>query len=105
MHEDGRMTQIVHTVLFDLDPEQPDAVAAGVEALRGLRSLPGVTSMTVGSDVSPEGLAQGYTHALVAVFASAADRDHYLTAPEHLAAVDLLKPCMRHVAVVDIEDQ
>jgi hypothetical protein len=53
--------------------------------------------------VSPEGLAQGYTHALVAVFTSASDRDRYLTAPEHLAAVALLKPCLQHVAVVDIE--
>ena len=97
------MAQIVHTVLFELDPEQPEAVAAGVEALSGLRSMAGVTSMSVGSNVSPEGLAQGYTHALVAVFASAADRDHYLTAPEHLAAVDLLQPCLRRVAVVDIE--
>ncbi len=105
MHEDDRMAQIVHTVLFDLDPEQTGAIAAGVEALRELRSLPGVTSMTVGSNVSPEGLAQGYTHALVAVFATDADRDHYLTAPEHLAAVDLLKPCLRHVAVVDIESE
>jgi len=97
------MPQIVHTVLFDLDPEQMQAIAAGVQALSDLRSLPGVNSMTVGPNVSPEGLSQGYTHALVAEFASAADRDHYLTAPEHLAAVDLLKPCLRHVAVVDIE--
>lgn len=98
------MAQIVHTVLFELDPEQPEAGTAAVEALRGLRSLPGVTSMSVGSNVSPEGLAQGYTHALVAVFASAADRDRYLTAPDHLAAVDLLQPCLQRVAVVDIEN-
>jgi hypothetical protein len=104
MHEDDPVPQIVHTVLFDLNPEQPEAVTAAVEALRGLRSLSGVTSISVGSNVSPEGLAQGYTHALVSLFASAADRDHYLTAPEHLAAVDLLQPCMRRVAVVDIED-
>ena len=97
------MTQVVHAVLFELDPEQPDAVGAAVEALRALRSLPGVVSMVVGPNVSPEGLAQGYTHALVAVFDSAANRDHYLTAPEHLAAVDLLQPCLRRAAVVDIE--
>jgi len=97
------MTQVVHTVLFELDPELPDAVDAAVDALRALRSLPGVISMTVGPNVSPEGLAQGYTHALVAVFGSAADRDHYLTAPEHVAAVELLQPCLRHVAVVDVD--
>ena len=98
------MAQIVHTVLFELDPQQAGAVDAGVEALRELRSLPGVMSMSIGSNVSPEGLDQGYTHALVAVFASAADRDHYLTAPEHLAAVDLLQPCLQRVAVVDFEN-
>jgi hypothetical protein len=97
------MTQIVHTALFDLDPQQPGTITAAVEALRELESLPGVSSLTIGPNVSPEGLAKGYTHALVAEFASAADRDHYLTAPEHLAAVDLLKPCLRHAAVVDIE--
>lgn len=98
------MAHVVHAVLFELDPEQPDAVDAAVDALRALRSLPGVISMTVGPNVSPEGLAQGFTHALVAVFDSAADRDHYLTAQEHLAAVDLLQPCLRHVAVVDVEE-
>ena len=97
------MPSIVHTVLLDLDPELPAEAVAAVEALRGLASLPGVRSMTVGADVSPEGLGGGFGHAAVAVFDSAEARDAYLTAPEHLAAVDLLQRCLRRVTVVDIE--
>jgi hypothetical protein len=94
---------IVHTVLLDLDPAAPDDVAAAVEALRDLVTLPGVRSMTVGPDVSPESLADGFTHAAVAVFESPADRDGYLVHPQHLAAVELLQRCLRRVTVVDVE--
>jgi hypothetical protein len=59
--------------------------------------------MTAGPDVSPENLADGFTHAAVAVFESAAARDAYLPAPEHLAVVRHLQTCMRRVTVVDIE--
>ena len=97
------MPPIVHTVLLDLDPERPRETEEALAALSGLASLPGVRSMTVGPDVSPEGLGDGFTHAAVAVFDSAEDRDHYLTAPAHLAAVEKLQLCLRRVTVVDIE--
>jgi hypothetical protein len=75
------MPPIVHTVLLDLDPALPRETAEAVEALRALVSLPGVRSMTVGPDVSPEGLGDGFTHAAVAV----------------------LQQCLRRVTVVDVE--
>jgi hypothetical protein len=97
------MPPIVHTVLLDLDPALPRETAEAVEALRVLVSLPGVRSMTVGPDVSPEGLGDGFNHAAVAVFDSPEARDAYLTAPDHLAAVAVLQRCLRRVTVVDVE--
>ncbi|GAA3522475.1 hypothetical protein GCM10022234_18280 [Aeromicrobium panaciterrae] len=94
---------IVHTVLLELDPDKTAEIDAAVQGLRSLAALPGVISMSVGPDVSPENLADGFTHAAVAVFESAAARDAYLPAPEHLAVVRLLQACMRRVTVVDIE--
>jgi hypothetical protein len=97
------MPSIVHTVLLDLDPALPRETEEAIQALQGLESLPGVRSMTVGANVSPEGLGDGFGHAAVVVFDSAEARDAYLTAPAHLAAVDLLQRCLRRVTVVDIE--
>lgn len=94
---------IVHTVLLDLDPAKPAEIDAALDGLRSLVSLPGVVSLTAGADVSPENLAEGFTHAAVAVFESTAARDAYLPAPEHLAVVRQLQACMRRVIVVDVE--
>jgi hypothetical protein len=97
------MPAIVHTVLLDLDPAKPAEAEAALDALRSLAALPGVVSMVAGPNVSPEDLADGFTHAAVAVFESADARDAYLPAPEHLAAVRLLQACMRRVTVIDVE--
>ena len=94
---------IVHSVLLDLDPAEPGLVDDAVASLRSLVALPGVESLAIGPNTSPEGLDDGYGHALVVVFTSAADRDAYLVAPEHLAAVEVLRRCLRRVIVVDIE--
>lgn len=94
---------IVHTVLLDLDPAKPAEIDAALDGLRSLVTLPGVVSMTAGPDVSPEDLADGFSHAAVAVFETAAARDAYLPAPEHLAVVRQLQACMRRVIVVDVE--
>ncbi len=94
---------IVHTVLLELDADKPAEIETALVGLRSLAQLPGVISMNAGPDVSPENLADGFTHAAVAVFDSAATRDAYLPAAEHLAVVRLLQACMRRVTVVDIE--
>lgn len=97
------MPAIIHTVLLDLDPAKPAESDAAIEGLRSLVSLPGVVSMAAGPNVSPEDLADGFTHAAVAVFESADARDAYLSAPEHLAVVRLLQACMSRVTVIDVE--
>ena len=61
---------IRHIVLVrfagDLDPERIAAVMNGIADLR--RSIPGILAFSWGRNVSPEGLARGYTHAFTVDF-------------------------------------
>ena len=79
---------IRHLVLVRFDPGTPeaerDAVFADLAALRG--TVPGLRAFAGGPNVSPEGLAQGYTHAFTVEFDDAAARDAYLVHPAHQAA-------------------
>ena len=54
-----------------------------------------------GTNVSPEGLNQGFTHCFFVTFASAKDRDTYLVHAEHKKFVEILKPHMEGALVVD----
>jgi hypothetical protein len=79
---------IRHTVFVkfpaDTRAETIDALFAALDDLRAL--LPGMLSFKGGPNVSPEGLARGFTHAFVADFVDAAARDAYLVHPAHQAA-------------------
>ena len=79
---------IRHTVLVKFPaaarPETIDGVFRALDDLRA--ALPGMLSFKAGVNVSPEGLARGFTHAFVADFVDAAARDAYLVHPAHQAA-------------------
>jgi hypothetical protein len=79
---------IRHTVLVKFPAETRaetiDALFAALDDLRAL--LPGMLNFKGGANVSPEGLARGFTHAFVADFADVAARDAYLVHPAHKAA-------------------
>ena len=60
-----------------------------------------VVALEWGTNVSPEGHAQGFTHCFFLTFASEADRDAYLVHPEHAAFGALLRPHLDKVCVVD----
>lgn len=79
------MAEIHHMVLLKLDPAaEPGAVEAALEGVRGMRGkVDGVLDAFAGANVSPEGLARGYTHAILVRFADAAARDRYLMDPFH----------------------
>lgn len=65
----------------------PGEIAAIFDELAGLRRhLPGMKRFAHGANVSPEGLAHGFTHAFTVDFQDAAARDSYLALPEHEAA-------------------
>ena len=64
-----------------------ETIGALFRALDDLRSVvPGMLRFAAGANVSPEGLARGFTHAFVADFTDAAARDAYLVHPAHQAA-------------------
>lgn len=58
-----------------------------------------------GTDVSPEGKSQGFTHCFVVTFASDADRDAYLPHPAHKEFVAIVGPHVEKVCVVDFWSQ
>jgi hypothetical protein len=89
-----------HVVLFGFKPEaDAAAIVARFRALKGL--VPGVEALETGVDVSPEGLAQGHTHAFTLSFASDAARDGYLVHPDHKAFVAFAGPFIAKALVVD----
>lgn len=58
-----------------------------------------------GLNSSPEGLNDGFTHCFTLIFDDAAGRDAYLVDPAHLRFVELLKPSLAKVLVVDYAPQ
>lgn len=92
-----------HVVLFsfknEATAEQVGAVVAGFGRLRD--AIPGIASYEWGTNVSPEGLNDDFTHCFTLTFASAEDRDAYLVHPEHQRFVQTLGACLAKSLVVD----
>ena len=80
----------------------PDQMKPIEEAFAALKTkIPGITSLNWGTNVSPEHHDKGFTHCFVLTFASAKDRDAYLTHDEHKAFAKILGPVMADVMVID----
>jgi hypothetical protein len=96
-------TTLRHVVLFAFKDsatlERIDAVVADFGLLK--ERIPGIVAYEWGTNVSPEGLNQGYTHCFTLTFASENDRDAYLVHPAHQAFVDTLGACLEKSLVVD----
>lgn len=92
-----------HVVLFKFKDNAPPADVAKVEeAFRGLKSkIREIKSFEWGTNVSPEGLAQGFTHCFFVTFESEKDRDTYLPHPEHKKFTEIVGPVIDKVCVVD----
>jgi hypothetical protein len=92
-----------HVVLFKFKDGTPaERVRAIEEKFAGLKSkIPGITAFEWGTDVSPEKLAQGFTHCFLVTFPDEAARDAYLPHPAHQDFVSVLKPHLDKVLVVD----
>jgi hypothetical protein len=94
---------IRHVVLMRFAEGTPAAERHVIES--AFAALPaqiaGITAFEWGTDVSPEDLSKGFTHAFVVTFEGAAARDAYLPHPAHLAFVARLKPCLADVLVFD----
>jgi len=99
--DDGKLLR--HVVLFKFkDTSTPEDVARIVAAFRGLPTrIKEIAGFEWGTDVSPEGKAQGFTHCFLVTFRTAADRDAYLPHPAHKEFVGIVGPHVDKVCVVD----
>lgn len=64
-------------------------------------SIKEIYSFEWGINNSPEGLDKGFTHSFLITFLTESDRAIYLPHPAHLAFVEVLKPHLDDVLVVD----
>ena len=92
-----------HVVLFkfkaDATKEQIREIVAGFQALP--KKIDGITGFEYGTDVSPEGLADGFTHCFLVTFKDSKSRDTYLPHAAHKEFVALALPKVEKVLVVD----
>ena len=97
----GKMLR--HIVMFKFkEASSKDDIQKVVDRFRSLKmSIPQVASFEYGTDNSPEGLANGFTHCFLVTFKSEADREIYLPHPKHKEFIELLKPHLDKVQVVD----
>ncbi len=97
---DGPVRHVVH-FKFKAGADQAK-VQKVVEEFAALRTkIPMIESLEYGTNVSPEGLDQGFTHCWILSFKNAADRDAYLVHPDHKAFGAGLKPVLEAALVVD----
>ena len=92
-----------HVVLLKFkDSALPADVKKVEEAFVGLKKkIKLIKDFEWGTNNSPENLNQGLTHCFFATFKSEKDRDAYLVHPDHQAFVEILKPHLDKVTVVD----
>jgi hypothetical protein len=92
-----------HVVLFRFKQDAPDAAVRQVEkdfaALKGKIDL--IRDFEWGTNVSPEGKDDGFTHCFFATFDSKEDLEKYLVHPEHKKFGASLKGLIDKVLVVD----
>lgn len=95
--------QIKHAVFFKFkDDANPAAVKAVEEAFAALPSkIDSITGFEWGINNSPERHDDGFTHCFMVTFDDDAGRAKYLPHPDHLAFVEVLKPVLDKVRVLD----
>jgi Stress responsive A/B Barrel Domain len=92
-----------HVVLFSFKSASSAADVKSVEdAFRKLPSqIKEIKDFEWGKNNSPEGINQGFTHCFLVTFTSEKDREVYLPHPAHKAFVEVLKPHLDKVLVID----
>lgn len=95
--------QLRHVVLFSFKAGSSEADIKKVEdAFRALPSkIAEIKGFEWGTNNSPEGLSQGFTHCFFLTFDSEKDREIYLPHPAHKAFGAVLKPHLDKVLVLD----
>ena len=95
--------QLRHIVLCafrdEIPAEQLALIAREFSLLKN--KIEQVRHFEFGLNNSPENLNDGYTHCFTLRFENEKERDAYLVHPAHLDFVDMLKPALAKVLVVD----
>ena len=101
--KDKTVKMLRHLVMFKFkDSSSKEDVQKVVDAFRSLKSsIPTIAAFEYGTNNSPEGLDNGFTHCFLVTFKSEADREVYLPHPKHKEFVDVLKPHLDKVQVLD----
>ena len=96
-----------HVVLFKFkDSATPDQIKAVEDAFRELpKKITTITGYEWGTNVSPEGKNDGFTHCFFVTFKDKAGVEVYLPHPDHKAFGALLRPILDKVLVVDYVSQ
>ncbi|MCI0747335.1 MAG: Dabb family protein [Verrucomicrobia subdivision 3 bacterium] len=99
------MPKVKHVALLKFKEgttqEQIDQVFADLMDLT--EAIPGIEDYVSGSNNSPEGLSEGFTHGFVITFHDAGARDAYLPHPEHERFKASAMPLIDRVIVFDFE--
>lgn len=92
-----------HVVLFKFkDSSSVENVKSVEAAFRNLQNeIPEIKGFEWGTNNSPEGLDNGFTHVFFVSFTSEEDRAVYLPHPKHKEFVEILKPHLDKALVVD----
>jgi hypothetical protein len=92
-----------HIVMYKFKDGLPAAqLKEVVDAFAGLpKKIDTIVGFEMGTNVSPEGKSEGFTHVFVVTFKTAADRDAYLKHPAHDAYVQVVKDRREKVIVFD----
>jgi Stress responsive A/B Barrel Domain len=102
-HAQQSTSGLRHVVLFSFKSTSSAADVKSVEdAFRKLPSqIKEIKDFEWGKNNSPEGINQGFTHCFLVTFTSEKDREVYLPHPAHKAFVEVLKPHLDKVLVID----
>ena len=109
LKEKSNMTKtfkgVRHIVMFkfkdDVNEASIEEIVKAFEALK--TEIDQIVDYEAGTNMSPENLDQGFTHAFVVSFRTAKDRDDYLPHPAHKKFVKLLDGKIDKVLVFDFK--
>ena len=92
-----------HVVLFKFqDSATPEQIRAVEAAFRALPTkIDTITGFEWGTNVSPEGKADGFTHCFFVTFKDKAGLEIYIPHPAHKEFGGILRPILDKVVVVD----
>ena len=99
--------ELKHAVFFKFkDDASPEDVKKIEEAFAALPSkIDSIKAFEWGTNNSPEGKDDGFTHCFMVTFDSEAGREAYLPHADHKAFVEILKPVLDKVRVLDFWEQ